>query len=114
MAMTLVGDTCVPAAHPPLAHPPRPRRRVAGVPMNVSPIPTLDERINDIRMRTAGIVNEHILPNENQLWHLRRSDTATEADHRQARELREDIKQVVKKEGLWAPHLPTEYGGMGL
>ena len=29
-------------------------------------------------------------------------------------ELRADIKQKVKDAGLWAPHLPTEYGGMGL
>ena len=87
---------------------------LGAVPMNVSPIPTLDERINDIRMRTAEIVNTHILPNETRLWHLRRSETATEADHREARELREDIKEVVKKAGLWAPHLPQEYGGMGL
>ena len=36
--------------------------------MNVKPIPTLDERINDIRMRTAEIVNEEILPNEDKLW----------------------------------------------
>ena len=33
------------------------------MPMNVKPVPTLDERINDIRMRTAAIINEEILPN---------------------------------------------------
>ena len=38
------------------------------MPMNVKPIPTLDDRINDIRMRTAAIVNEEILPNEAVLW----------------------------------------------
>jgi len=32
--------------------------------MNVKPIAALDERINDIRRRTAQIVNEDILPNE--------------------------------------------------
>jgi len=30
------------------------------------------------------------------------------------RELRAAIKERVKSAGLWAPHLPTEYGGMGL
>ena len=77
------------------------------MPMNVKPIPTLDERINDIRLRTAEIVNEDILPNEAALWGRAR-------DREAARELREEIKQKVKKAGLWAPHLPKEYGGMGL
>ena len=40
------------------------------MPMNVKVIPTLDERINDIRMRTAEIVNDYILPNEAKLWNL--------------------------------------------
>ena len=40
--------------------------------MNVKPIATLDERINDIRMRTAEIVNRDIIPNENRLWRARR------------------------------------------
>ena len=38
--------------------------------MNVKPIPTLDDRINDIRMRTAEIVNDAIVPNEAKLWNL--------------------------------------------
>ena len=40
--------------------------------MNVKPIATLDERINDIRMRTAEIVNRDIILNENRLWRARR------------------------------------------
>ncbi|MDE3206733.1 MAG: acyl-CoA dehydrogenase family protein [Acidobacteriota bacterium] len=82
--------------------------------MNVKPIPTLDERINDIRMRTAEIVNEWVLPNESRLWGLRRRGKVTEAERREAVLLREEIKEVVWKAGLWAPHLPKEYGGMGL
>ena len=38
------------------------------MPLTVRPIPTLDDRINDIRMRTAEIVNDDILPNERNLW----------------------------------------------
>ncbi len=82
--------------------------------MNVNPIPTLDERINDIRMRTASIVNEWILPNESMLWNLGRNGEATDRDRRAAVQLREEIKEVVWNAGLWAPHLPKEYGGMGL
>ena len=80
--------------------------------MNVKPVPTLDERINDIRMRTAEIVNEDILPNERLLW--RAAEDSSFAEHNEALELRAAIKDRVKQAGLWAPHLPREYGGMGL
>ena len=80
--------------------------------MNVKPVPTLDERINDIRMRTAEIVNEDILPNERLLWRAAEDSSFTE--HNEALELRAAIKERVKQAGLWAPHLPREYGGMGL
>jgi len=83
------------------------------MPMNVKPIPTLDERINDIRLRTAEIVNTEILPNEARLWAPRREDESW-TERKDIYELRAEIKEKVKKAGLWAPHLPTEYGGMGL
>jgi len=81
--------------------------------MNVKPIPTLDPRINEIRSLTAQIVNRDVLPNERKLW-VARSDDATDAQRREARELRESVKAKVKQAGLWAPHLPPEYGGSGL
>ena len=84
------------------------------MPMNVKPISILDERINDIRMRTAEIVNDHILPNEARLWNLQRDSDVPQHERRQAHQLREEIKQRVWEAGLWAPHLPKEYGGMGL
>lgn len=80
--------------------------------MNVKPIATLDERINDIRGRTAEIVNEDIIPNESVLW--RSAEDSSFTEHNEALELRAAIKERVKSAGLWAPHLPTEYGGMGL
>jgi acyl-CoA dehydrogenase len=82
--------------------------------MNVKPVPTLDERINDIRMRTAEIVNTWILPYERTLWPQREGAELAEADRRRAYELREEVQQRVRQAGLWAPHLPVEYGGMGL
>jgi len=81
--------------------------------MNVKPIPTLDPRINEIRELTAQIVNREILPNERKLW-IGRSADASEEERHTARELRESIKAKVKQAGLWAPHLPPEYGGAGL
>jgi acyl-CoA dehydrogenase len=84
------------------------------VPINVNPVPTLDERVNDLRLRTARIVNEEILPNEDRLWLRRRSGEASEAEREASRALREEVKEKVRAAGLWAPHLPQEYGGMGL
>jgi acyl-CoA dehydrogenase len=82
--------------------------------INVSPVPTLDDRINDIRLRTARIVNEEILPFEGELWVSRRTAEPSAEDRARARERRERVRDVVRAEGLWAPHLPKEYGGMGL
>ncbi len=82
--------------------------------MNVQPIPTLSERINQIRILTAEIVNRDILPNENRLWVWRRDGTVSENERKRARELRHEIQTKVKQAGLWAPHLPEEYGGCGL
>ena len=82
--------------------------------MNVRPVPTLNERVNEIRMLTADIVNKEILPNENKLWAWRSDDRYTAADREEARQLREGIQDKVKQAGLWAPHLPPEYGGSGL
>ena len=82
--------------------------------MNVRPIPTVSDRINQIRELTARIVNEEILPHEKELWVGRRGGEANEAARRRAHELREGVRAKVKQAGLWAPHLPTEYGGAGL
>ncbi len=72
--------------------------------MQVAPIPDLDPEINDVRTGTANIVNRYIIPNEDRLhW-----------DHPDRPRLAHEIQDVVKKAGLWAPHLPKEYGGMGI
>jgi acyl-CoA dehydrogenase len=84
------------------------------MPMNVQPIPGVSDRINQIRMLTAEIVNREILPRENMLWRWRRDGTVTENEKRKAREARREIQEKVKQAGLWAPHLPEAYGGCGL
>ena len=72
--------------------------------MQVSPIPSLDEETNQIRLITADIVADHVIPNEH---FLRRRDE---------RGIKEWARLInmVKQAGLWAPHLPEEYGGMGI
>jgi acyl-CoA dehydrogenase len=82
--------------------------------MNVQPIPNASDRINEVRALTAQIVNREILPNENLLWAERRGDRVTDADRELARKTREAIKDKVRQTGLWAPHLPAEYGGADL
>ena len=52
--------------------------------MNVQPIPTMSERINEIRGLTAEIVNKEILPNENLLWAWRTNPSVTDSDLAQA------------------------------
>jgi len=73
--------------------------------MQIAPIPTLDDATNQIRLLTAEIVAEHIIPNEHFL--MRRGDPET--GKRWAA-----LIAMVKERGLWAPHLPEEYGGMGI
>ena len=70
--------------------------------------------INEIRELTARIVNKDILPNERVLWAEWRDGSDGRASAQRFEELREAIKEKVKQAGLWAPHLPPEYGGAGL
>jgi len=52
------------------------------------------------------------------MWRSRRgihmNDDERESTRRQSIEVREEIKAKVFQAGLWAPHLPKEYGGAGL
>jgi acyl-CoA dehydrogenase len=82
--------------------------------MKVEPIPGVPDRINEVRLLTAEIVNREILPYENLLWGGRYSEHFTESDREEARARRRHIEDVVRQAGLWAPHLPEEYGGAGL
>jgi acyl-CoA dehydrogenase len=73
--------------------------------VQISPIPTLDDETNQIRMMTAKIVAEHVIPNEHFLMRLGDPDTPKRWG---------ELMNRVKEQGLWAPHLPKEYGGMGI
>ncbi len=85
------------------------------MPMNVNPVATLNPRTNEIRMKTAEIVNNDILPNENELWSAWHADGTRDTTRRErSSELRREIQAKVKAAGLWAPHLPPEYGGCDL
>jgi len=72
--------------------------------LSVEPIPSLSDEINQIRLDTAKIVGEHIIPNEDKL-----GVQGPERD-----QLIHEMRTFVKDSNLWAPHLPQEYGGMGI
>ncbi|MEX2326700.1 MAG: acyl-CoA dehydrogenase family protein, partial [Pseudomonadales bacterium] len=74
--------------------------------MTVAPIPTLSDEVNQIRLDTAKIVGEQIIPNEPRL--------NKPADDPERQQLVHDLRDYVKDSNLWAPHLPKEYGGMGI
>jgi acyl-CoA dehydrogenase len=87
------------------------------MPMNVTPIPGLNPEINDIRLRTADLINAEVLPYEEVLWRSRRGERDgpnADDERRESHERRETVKAKVRAAGLWAPHLPREYGGAGL
>ena len=84
------------------------------MPINVTAIAGLPDHVNDVRIRTANFINTEILPRESELFVRRKGAAVTEAELAHAKTLREEIKAKVKSAGLWAPHLPLEYGGMGL
>ena len=83
--------------------------------MNVQPIATASERINEIRGLTAEIVNKEILPNENLLWasrgRTRRSPTRT---WRRPRSCASTCGQGAPGRACGRRTCPTEYGGAGL
>ncbi len=88
------------------------------MPITVTPIRGLRDDVNDVRRRTAEFINTEVLPHERLLWRSAHGAGSTDGERDAAREesraLRESIKAKVKAAGLWAPHLPTEYGGAGL
>ncbi|HMO94838.1 MAG TPA: acyl-CoA dehydrogenase family protein, partial [Tepidiformaceae bacterium] len=67
-----------------------------------------EQEIDQLRERVKAFMNEHIYPNE-PFFH---------ANHaRQSAAGRERIKEIqalTKAQGMWAPHLPSEAGGMGI
>ena len=85
------------------------------MPMNVKPVPTLDDEVNEVRLATAEIINHDILPVENKLWaHRTDGGRPSKEQVAESHELRMGVQNKVKKAQLWAPHLPPEFGGMGL
>ena len=65
----------------------------------------IPSEIIELRERVSQIVRDRIVPYE--------TDPRNEV-HRVQDSLREEIVDIVRKEGLLSPHAPKEYGGLGL
>ena len=63
---------------------------------------TIPEDVEAVRKRVAGFVSDVVIPAEVKV------DDATFED------VLADLRAKAKEAGLWNPHLPAEYGGMGL
>jgi acyl-CoA dehydrogenase len=68
---------------------------------------TLPKEIEDIRQWVRRFMQNEVAPVEEQ---LRKERAPREAWVRAIRDLRQKARQI----GLWNPHLPPEWGGMGL
>ena len=58
--------------------------------------------LEDVRLRVAAFVRDEVLPAE------------AEADESDLDAILTDLRKKAREAGLWTPHLPPEWGGMGL
>ncbi len=67
---------------------------------------TMTPEVKEIRQKTSAFMEEHVYPNEPLILEEGR-DGEREA-------LMKDLQSRTKSMGMWAPHLPSEAGGMGI
>ena len=65
---------------------------------------TIPPELETAREAVAAFMDQHVYPNENQIVE----------DEGIPVELERELQDQVKAQGLWAPHLPKEWGGMGI
>jgi acyl-CoA dehydrogenase len=65
---------------------------------------SIPPELENARQAVAAFMDQHVYPNENLII----EDEGIPA------ELERKLQEQVKAQGLWAPHLPKEWGGMGI
>lgn len=65
---------------------------------------SIPDELESARQAVSVFMDQHVYPNENQIV----EDEGIPAD------LERELQEGVKAQGLWAPHLPKEWGGMGI
>jgi acyl-CoA dehydrogenase len=66
---------------------------------------SLPPQLAELRTRVRSFVDEHVIPNEVQIL---------EEDKTKKRGTLNALRDRARKDGLFVPHLPKEYGGLGL
>lgn len=66
---------------------------------------SLPAELVELRERVAAFVREHVIPREND---------PRQGPHGPSEELRRDLVDLTRAQGLLSPHAPVEYGGLGL
>ncbi|MGH2684241.1 MAG: acyl-CoA dehydrogenase family protein, partial [Actinomycetota bacterium] len=64
---------------------------------------TIPAELDDVRGRVADFVRDEVLPVE-----------AEAADEERLEDVLEPLRKKAREAGLWTPHLPPDWGGMGL
>lgn len=64
------------------------------------------DQVNDLTVRTGAFIAEVVLPVEEQF--------AGDAERAGADMMRQELQSAAKDAGIFAPHAPVEYGGLGL
>ena len=74
---------------------------------------TLSPELEDIRLRVRTFIEEVVKPGEAKIWRHRRAIASGSIARSTSRSLF-GMRQAAKDAGLWLPHMPEEWGGMGL
>ncbi|HEU0171740.1 MAG TPA: acyl-CoA dehydrogenase family protein, partial [Acidimicrobiales bacterium] len=69
---------------------------------------TLTPELEDIRVRVRTFIDTVVRPGEEQMGNR------DELDRAEYIKLILDMRAKAREEGLWLPHMPEEWGGMGL
>ena len=69
---------------------------------------TLSPELEEIRLRVRSFINDVVKPGEEELTRLRDEDRAEYVNALLA------MRKKALAVGLWMPHMPKEWGGMGL
>ena len=72
---------------------------------------TLTPELQDIRARVRAFIDDVVKPAEDR---IEGRDSAEPLDGSERRRLLIELRRQAWAAGLWLPHMPTEWGGMGL
>jgi alkylation response protein AidB-like acyl-CoA dehydrogenase len=65
---------------------------------------SISPELEATRQRTTAFMDQYVYPNEDKMVE----------DEGLPQDLERDLQAKVKAQGLWSPHLPREWGGMGI